>query len=58
MKNEVGRDVEGSGCSLFEDTPRHLFTVTEKTRIKRRIHRIRSTGADPWTVAFRFSEAM
>jgi len=58
MKNEVGKDVEGSGCSLFEDTPRHLFTDTENPRIKRRNHRIRSTGDNPWTAAFRFSEAM
>jgi hypothetical protein len=58
MKNKVGKFVEGSGCSLFEDTPRHLCTETEKNRIKPRNHRIQSTGVNSWTAAFRFSEAM
>jgi len=58
MKNEAGKDVAGSGCSLFENTPRHLFTETEKSHIKSGNHRIRSTGANPCTAAFRFSEAM
>lgn len=58
MKNEVGKDVEGSGCSLVEDTPRHMFVETEKNRIKARNHRIRSTGDNHLTAILRLSEAL